>query len=171
MRKVWAGDACQACSDWLQDPDTAEMLNLVPGPWPVEAQAKFFASFKGQDRQCLLGLFEGSRLVGLFLLTLNPEHGTFMITHLIGDRRDRGKGHSERAMVALLDYFFNKLDYVKAKCNVNPSNRAVLWSLLTKGWRKEGRLEKQMRSRHSSARHDLICLAMFRPDLNLAHGE
>ena len=163
LRALLAGDASSDYENWLLGTDVAGMLNLKPGHWPQSAQASMFEAYRKRADQRLLGFFDSGRMIGLFVITMSFDHGTFSITHLIGRRQDRGKGASAKAMQMLLDYFFNGLGFAKAKCHVNPDNGGVLWSLHNYGWLREGRLEKQMQPLKGGPRSDLICLAKLNP--------
>lgn len=165
LRSLSAKDAHADYQHWLSGDDVAEMLNLNPGLWTCQAQAALFEDYRKKPDQRLLGLFQGDRMIGIFVITLNADHGNFTFTHFIGNKADRGKGASAAATQLLLDYFFHDLGFAKAKCNVKPNNGPVVWSLHINGWIREGRLEKQMRMQAGGARSDLFAFAKFRSDL------
>jgi RimJ/RimL family protein N-acetyltransferase len=143
---------------WIEDETAAEMLNTRQRRWTLAQQTTFFSKFEGQKRRFLLGMFPKGqdRLVGLFILKLRPEDSVMLVTHLVGDRQWRGKGASREASIGLFDYFFNTLGYVKAKANVRPANRPMMWLLLNGGWRREATLAKHLRLKATGERADLL---------------
>jgi RimJ/RimL family protein N-acetyltransferase len=163
LRPLRRHDACAALESWTEDETAIEMLNARRRQWSVAEQAAYFAQNEGKPTRCLLGLFPKtqSEPVGLFVVKLRPGHSTMLVTHLIGNREWRGTGASREASIGIFDFFFNKLDYRKAKANVRPDNKAMQWLLLNGGWRPEAHLVKHLRLKTSGARGDIVVFGIL----------
>ena len=86
----------------------------------------------------------------------------FTISHLIGDTAWRGKGLTTETSDAIYGYLFDKLGYAKAKANVRPQNRPMLWLMLGgKTWRKEAHLVGHLRDAETGERRDILVLGML----------
>lgn len=158
LRPLARGDACQALEPWTEDDSVVEMLNTRRKRWSIAEQAVYFAQFEGKPARFLLGLFPKGRKepVGLFIVKLRPADAIMLVTHVIGDKDWRGTGASREASIGIFDFFFNKLDYRKAKANVRPDNKAMQWLLLNGGWSREAHLVKHLRLKSSGERVDLL---------------
>lgn len=173
LRPLRKGDACAALEKWTEDEEAAEMLNMRPHRWSIAEQESYFSKFEGQRTRFLLGLFPNgvNEPVGLFIVKLRPEDSVMLVTHLLGNRGWRGTGATREGSIGLFDYFFNTLDYRKAKANVRPGNKAMLWLLLNGGWRQEAYLAKHLRLNASGARADVIVMGILADEWRAAgHG-
>jgi RimJ/RimL family protein N-acetyltransferase len=166
LRRIKPDDAHPELIGWTLDAMAAEMLNAPQIAWPVEAQRAFFASFEKLPSKLLLGIFakDDQRFIGFYILKLNPGNSTFTMSTLIGDAGWRGKGASGEASNAVCDYFFNTLGYVKAKANVRPQNKAMLWLMLTGVWKKEARLVKHLAVPGTDDRADVFVFGLLADD-------
>jgi RimJ/RimL family protein N-acetyltransferase len=167
MRPLSDTDASEELSSWTEDAPTAEMLNTRQRSWSVAEQRAYFASFEAQPGKKLLGIWRRDRThpIGLYLLQLQPAHGTFLVSHIIGDMAWRGKGIAEETAEAIYECFFDSLDYAKAKANIMPQNRAVLWLLLREGvWKKEAHLVAHLRDAATGRRADVLVLGLLAED-------
>lgn len=164
MRPLTRADAREKLVSWTEDALAAEMLNTPQRPWRMAEQAAYFARFENMPDKKLLGIFprQESHPVGVYFLQLRPRHGTLVISHLIGDVAWRGKGATDETAEAIYQYFFDKLGYAKAKANVRPQNRVILWLLLRGGlWKKEARLVGHLRESATGKRADLLVLGLL----------
>ncbi len=163
IRPLVPGDASPKLECWMDDENAAAMLNTPRRNWVVAKQAEFFARHEGLKAQRILGIFprEAKEPIGLYDVKLKPKHGVFVITHLIGDKAWRGKDTTFQTSEAVYDYFFNTLGYAKAKANVRPQNKAMLWLIYTYVWRREARLIKHVRLAGSQERSDLLVFAIL----------
>lgn len=163
LRPVVKGDACAAMESWIEDETAAEMLNTKQRHWSIAEQAGYFTKYEGQRTKFLLGLFPKGQTepIGLFIVKLRTEDGVMLVTHLVGDKKWRGQGASREASVGIFDYFFNQLDYKKAKANVQPANRSMAWLLLNGGWRQEAHLTKHLLLKSTGERVDLLVFGIM----------
>lgn len=164
IRPMVAADASPALSEWTTDATAAEMLNMKQRLWAVADQAAFFAKSDAKTGNYLLGIFaksERATAIGVYKIKFQTANSLFVITHFIGDHAWRRQHVTTETTEVLYDYLFNKLGYVKAKANVRPHNRPVLWLMLRGGWRQEAHLVKHLRDATTGERGDLLVLGML----------
>lgn len=163
LRPLEKGDACAALETWTEDEAAAEMLNMKAHRWSIAEQVSYFTRNAGQRTRCLLGLFAVGRKepIGLFIVKLRPEDSVMLVTHLLGDKEWRGTGATREGSIGVFDFFFDKLNYRKAKANVRSGNKAMLWLLLNGGWRQEAYLTKHLRVSSSRERADVIVMGIL----------
>jgi RimJ/RimL family protein N-acetyltransferase len=163
LRPVVRDDASLALESWTEDDTAVEMLNTKRRQWSVAEQVAYFAKYEGQRTRYLLGLFPNGQKepVGLFIVKLRPDDDLMLVTHLIGDQQWRGTGASREASIGIFDFFFNQLNFKKAKANVRPANRAMQWLLLNGGWRREAHLTRHLRERSSGERVDILVFGIL----------
>ncbi|TMJ38320.1 MAG: GNAT family N-acetyltransferase [Alphaproteobacteria bacterium] len=163
LRPIGREDASLALESWTEDETAVEMLNTKRRQWSIAEQVAYFAKYEGQRTRFLLGLFPHGQNepVGLFIIKLRAEDDLMLVTHLIGDRQWRGTGASREASIGIFDFFFNKLNFKKAKANVRPSNRSMQWLLLNGGWRREAHLTRHLRERSSGDRADVLVFGIL----------
>ncbi len=172
LRPVVRDDASVALESWTDDETAVEMLNTTRRQWSVAEQVAYFAKYEGQRTKYLLGLFPAGQkeLVGLFIVKLRPDDDLMLVTHLIGDQQWRGTGASREASIGIFDFFFNKLNYKKAKANVRPANKAMQWLLLNGGWRREAHLTGHLRERSSGQRADILVFGILADEWRTKRG-
>lgn len=159
-------DASAQLSDWTLDPLGAEMLNESQKPWPIEHQRRYFAAQATSLGQIMLGFREkaSNRLIGFFLIEPNPKALNYTLTTMIGEKKARGDRVIDEVSEPVHDHFFNKLGYAKAKANVRPHNRAMLWLMANGGWKKEAHLVQHLRESVTGKRVDVLVMAMLAED-------
>lgn len=166
IRPVTTSDAHERLTGWTRDRLAAEMLNTPQRDWTIEAQSAFFSESSAQSNKIVLGVLpkDQPQLIGLYIMRLQVPNSTFTVSHLIGDTAWRGKNVSGEASDAIMDYFFNRLGFHKAKANVQPHNKAMLWLMLRGAWKKEAYLTKHLRVQDTGQRADVISLGMLASD-------
>ena len=163
IRRLVRGDASPKLESWIEDENAAAMINTRPRHWTVAEQAEFFAKREGQQKEIVLGIFPKMSTVpiGLFMVKVKLKHSVFVVSLLIGNTSWRGKDTTAESSWLVYDYFFNTLGYAKARANIRPENRAVIWHMYRDAWRKEARLTKHLRMAGSAKRFDLIAFGML----------
>jgi RimJ/RimL family protein N-acetyltransferase len=163
IRRLTRDDASPALEAWIDDDNSAAMLNTQRRSWTVAEQASYFAKQEANPRKFILGIFpaEAKAPIGLFAVNLKPRQGVFTISLIIGDKSWRGRGVSHEASIGIFDYFFDKLGFYKAKANVRPDNKAMQWLLRIGGWRQEALLRKHLRLKASGERGDLYIFGIL----------
>ena len=163
IRPMLRSDASPALATWIEDETAAAMLNTQRRNWTVAQQAEYFGKNEGRQGRRVLGIFpkQAKEPIGFFIVKFNEKEEVFVISHLIGDKAWRGKDTTFQASEPVYDYFFNVLGYAKAKANVRPENKPMLWLLYNYTWRKEARLIRHLRLASSPERSDLIVFGML----------
>lgn len=153
-------------SEWTLDPLGAEMLNEPLRAWPIEQQRRFFATSASAPGQVLLGFWDKStrQLIGFFLIEPHPKSKTYTLTTLIGEKQWRGHSVVTEVSEPVHNYFFNTLGFAKAKANVRPHNRAMLWLMANGGWKKEAHLVQHLREPMTSNRVDVLVMGLLAED-------
>lgn len=170
IRPFGKDDASPALESWNSDPAAAEMLNMRQRLWTVADQAAYFVKANAEADGHFLGIFpkQEKDAIGSYKLKFQAPNSTFVITHLIGNPAWRREQVTRETSDAIYDYLFNKLGYWKAKANVRPQNRPVLWLMLQDAWRKEVHLVRHMRDATTGDRSDMIILGMLADDWRAA---
>jgi RimJ/RimL family protein N-acetyltransferase len=164
LRQLRGSDASLLQAGWTLDPTAAEMLNTQLEEWSVEAQTRFFERHLSGDPKFLLGIFvrETSQLVGIVILTLQYDDGMFTSSIVIGPKSWRGLRVAAEISKPLHHHLFNVLGFLKAKANVRPQNKPMLWLLLQQGcWKKEATLKNHIYDQQTRLRGDLLVFGML----------
>lgn len=94
------------------------------------------------------------------------KNGVFRYGILI-DKNNRGKGYGKDALIIVLDYYFNELNYQKASPTVYSFNKNSQAFHEKFGFIKEGQLRNDIYSRGSY--HDMIYYGMLKEEFNNLH--
>lgn len=164
LRPMTGADVGERLSSWADDELAAEMLNTKRRQWTIPEQTAFFAKFTARPGKFALAIIPRAEAhpIGFYTLHLQPRIDVFTISHLIGDAAWRGKGLTTETSDVIYGYLFDKLGYAKAKANVRPQNRPMLWLMLgSKTWQKEARLAGHLRDAETGERRDILVLGML----------
>ena len=163
LRTLAPSDAGPSLEVWTLDPLAAEMMNAQLQRWDIGRQHAYIASFQNRKDKHLLGMFPlgTASPVGLYILRFNQPNGTFVISNMIGDKAWRGNGSSAECSDAIYDYLFNTLGYSKAKANVRPQNKAMLWLMLNSAWKRECKLKQHLRDIETKERSDIYTFGLL----------
>jgi RimJ/RimL family protein N-acetyltransferase len=166
LRSLTPLDASPKLSEWALDALGAEMLNQPPRLWPLEHQRHFFAASAAAPGQILLGFWEKStkQLIGFFVIEPHPKSMTYLLTTLVGEKQWRGNWVIAEVSEPVHNYFFNTLGFAKAKANVRPHNRAMLWLMANGGWKKEAQLVQHLREPGTGKRVDVLVIGLLAED-------
>jgi len=128
---------------WLDDPNTARMLNAAPKTLTAD---DFKAYVRGFDRinNHLLGIFrrKDSRLVGMFSNYVNWEHSAFLINLIIGDVGERKTHVRHETSWRVNRYFFEQLDLKFQHATTLATNIPAIRALEEKSWTLSSRSTK-----------------------------
>lgn len=167
LRSAQPSDARVEFENWTLDSLIAEMMNANSEKWSLEKQRTFFTAGLVRPDQRIIGIFpkEINSLIGFFILKLNKALGNFTISTLIGNKDWRGQDVMGECSDAIYKLMFEGADYHKAKANILPSNKAMIWNLAqTKIWKREGRLRKQLRNFQNNERLDVLVYGLLKSD-------
>ena len=163
LRTLEHSDAGSDLEEWTLDPLSAEMMNATLKRWEIRRQRAFIESYRNQKDRHLLGMFpkNAERPVGLYMLRFNQPNGTFVISNMIGDKAWRGNASSQECSDAIYDYLFNQLGFSKAKANVRPQNKAMLWLMFNSAWKRESKLKLHLRDIDTGERSDMYTFGLL----------
>lgn len=165
LRTLQPGDAGPALEAWTLDPIIAEMMNAEMKTWAVERQRSLFTEgLVRQDRR-IIGIFPlGSTApIGLYILKLNAAKRSFVVSSLVGDSNWRGKGVPAECGEAIYHLLFVECGFHKARANVLPANKAMIWLMAHSAWKREGTLRKQLRNPATGERMDVHVYGLLKP--------
>ena len=166
LRTLQPGDEGPALESWTLDPIVAEMMNAELKTWSIERQRSFFATGLSRRDRRFIGIFPAGSAVpiGVFIIKLHVSKGTFVISTLIGDRNWRGKNVTTECADQIYRLMFVNHSFWKAKANILPSNKAMLWLLSRGPWKREGRLHQHLRNSATGERMDVLVFGLLKPD-------
>lgn len=97
--------------EWLDDPNTARMLNARPKNMTADDFKDYVRAFDRIDNH-LLGIFrrEGGLLIGMWSNYINWERSEFLINLIIGDVPERKTHVRHETSWRVNRYFFEHLD-------------------------------------------------------------
>ena len=173
LRTLQPSDAGPSLEDWTLDPLAAEMMNARLKRWEVDRQRAYIAGFQNRKDRHLVGMFPTNTIapVGLYILRFNQPNGTFVISNMIGDKAWRGNGSSAECSDAIYDYMFNTLGFSKAKANVRPQNKAMLWLMFNSAWKRECKLILHLRDIDTKARSDSYTFGLLAREWQAFHDK
>jgi RimJ/RimL family protein N-acetyltransferase len=175
LRQVKFADASIMQAGWTLDPVAAEMLNEATTEWTVAKQQAYFSKHLSGNPTLLLGIYprDSQQMIGLLILKTKPQDGLFTCSMLIGSKSWRGKRVAGEVSQVLHRLLFDELGYVKAKVNVRPQNKPMLWLLLQQGnWKKEAVLKDHIFDKQTGERSDILVFGMLANEWrNSAHAQ
>ena len=165
LRTLQPGDEGPELESWTLDPIVAEMMNAELKTWKIERQRSFFATGLSRPDRRFIGIFPAGSAVpiGVFIIKLNVSKGTFVISTLIGDKSWRGKNVTTECADQIYRLMFVNHGFWKAKANILPSNKAMLWLLSRGPWKREGRLRHHLRNSATGERMDVLAFGLIKP--------
>lgn len=164
VRQLQGKDASVLQSGWTLDPVAAEMLNTNREEWRLEVQRNYFERNLSGDPKLLLGIFvrKTQQLIGIYILTLKYDDGLFTTSVVVGAKSWRGLRVASEVSQVVHNHFFNVLGFAKAKANVRPQNKPMLWLLLQQGnWKTEAVLKDHIFDQQTKQRSDLLVFGML----------
>lgn len=145
---------------WINDPDIrANLANILPKTKKDE-EAWFDRPASDKEIVFAIDTAEGEFIGVMDIHAIDWRNGIATTGALIGESDYRGKGYGTDAKMALLGYAFNTLGLRKIRSEVYAFNtRSIAYSLRC-GYKKEGRLKKEIF--RNGRWWDKVLLAVFR---------
>jgi ribosomal-protein-alanine N-acetyltransferase len=160
--------ATERYASWLNDPEVYKYLETRGGQ--TTESLKEFITKQIDGNVYIWAIIDKTLNVHIGNIKIDPIHyshkyGEYGI--LIGDKNYWGKGSAREASVAVLNYFFDKKDYLR-KINLGVLKKNVeainLYNKL--GFKQEGLLHKHLL--YNGKEEDVLRMALFREDF-LSH--
>ena len=125
------GDWC----DWLDEPNTARMLNAVPRKLAPDDFKKYVRAFD-RIKHHLLGIFrrQGGRLIGLWSIYVDWQREEFLVNVIIGDVPERKTHVRHETAWRINRYFFEELDLKFQRANTLATNIPAIKALEERLW-------------------------------------
>ena len=125
----------------------------------------YISSLRSEDKRLfVVENLETNEYVGeISIWSTNIRSGVFKYGIFL-DQKYRGQGHGKQALIIVLDYYFNELNYQKCSPNVYSYNLISQHFHDKFGFVVEGQLRSETFSRGTY--HDVICYGMLRDEFN-----
>jgi RimJ/RimL family protein N-acetyltransferase len=165
LRTMKETDAGETFIGWLASPEILRGLNIPPRKWSVESLRAFISSFDCVNRH-LLGIEdrETGRLVGFYVIDINPTHRTSQLTAAVGDPEFVGRNVLREASPILVRHLFDKRDVEKVSARIVASNRRVLFNFMIPDvFQFEARLRQEVRTADGRREDILVFSALKNP--------
>jgi hypothetical protein len=128
---------------WLDDPNTARMLNAVPKKLTADDFKEYVRRFDRISSH-LLGIFrrEGGEMIGMFSNSIHWERSEFLMSLVIGDIPERKTHVRHETSWRVNRYFFEQLDLKFQRATTLATNIPAIRALEEKLWTLSGRSTK-----------------------------
>ena len=143
LRTLETSDDCTAWCKWLEDPETARLLNTQPVKLSPDDFVRYVQGFDHVNDH-LLGIFrrDTNVMAGLWAIYIDWQHSYFLLNLIIGNHEDRNKGARLETADLVHRYFFEEMGLLSARCTAVGSNEQIQRILEKKQWRLERRDSK-----------------------------
>ncbi|MBK5933968.1 RimJ/RimL family protein N-acetyltransferase [Rhodovulum imhoffii] len=166
IRGVRTTDIDQTWVDWAADREAMLMYNQKIDPEIAHAHFVRMALDVNGVRTFMPGIFDKSGTpIGYFLISRRPGAGVASFEYFLGDRAWWGKNVILETRAALLDYFFETHDLVKAMGYPFARNFASVFNYKAQGWIQEGTLMSHTVSvADPDTRLDMLVFRLFKEE-------
>jgi RimJ/RimL family protein N-acetyltransferase len=163
VRTVTAADASDRWGSWMADPEASFMLNSPPKSMTRQEIELYIGKFD-QRSHLLLGIFEktANTLLGFLRVDVDPTHGRFLVSMLIGEPDYRNKGVTQDITPGFRDYFFETLGLKTMLATALSHNRPIIHYLLKTGWTLDKTIPRHVKSHSDGAMLDLCYFSQSR---------
>jgi hypothetical protein len=129
--------------DWLDEPNTARMLNVVPKKLAADDFKEYVRHFDRINSH-LLGIFrrEGGELIGMWSKYIDWERSEYLINLIIGEVPERKTHVRHETSWRVNRYFFEQLDLKFQRATTLATNIPAIRALEEKQWTLAGRTTK-----------------------------
>jgi RimJ/RimL family protein N-acetyltransferase len=140
LRSLETTDDCTAWCEWLNDADTAAMLNVAPTRLTPDDFRDYVKRFDRTNAHAL-GIFrrDSGTLVGLWAVYIDWPNQRFIVNLIVGEALERNQGVRAETADLIHRHFFEEQGLLTEHCSAVESNLAIRHILETKGWRQVSR--------------------------------
>ncbi|MGB7204393.1 MAG: GNAT family protein [Anderseniella sp.] len=165
VRTLRETDAGESLAKWLADAELMRNVNVKPQRM-IKAQLARFVSSYDQATRLLLGIFAGDteKLIGYYLIELNPAQRRCTFNVVIGDRDYWGQKVVIETRAALMDYMFAEGGMDKLIGGPLARNFPAIFNYKAQGWKLEGIMKDHVLVADSHGRIDQYQFAMLKDD-------
>lgn len=143
VRTLEESDDIGNWGDWLNDPNTARMLNAAQRKLTAE-DFKSYVRLFDRINSHLLGIFrrEDGALVGMWSNYIDWDRSEFLINLIVGDIPERKTHVRHETSWRVNRYFFEQLDLKFQRATTLATNVPAIRALEEKQWTLSGRSTK-----------------------------
>lgn len=135
VRSVNVSDDMGNWCDWMDEPETARMLNATPRKLSPNDFRQYVQAFDRINHH-LLGIFrrETNLLVGLWAVYVDWPNSEFLVNVIIGEVPERKTHVRHETAWRVNRYFFEQLDLKFQRANTLATNIPAIRALEEKHW-------------------------------------
>lgn len=135
LRTLEEGDDMGGWCSWMDEPETARMLNMVPRKLTPDDFRRYVQAFDRVNHH-LLGVFRRTDnvLVGIWSVYVDWEHSEFLLNVIIGEVKERKTHVRHETAWRLNRYFFETLGLKFQRANTLSTNIPAIRALEEKSW-------------------------------------
>lgn len=165
VRTLRESDACETLLGWLADAELMNNVNHKPQRLTMLQLRRFIMSYD-QATKLLVGVFdkENEKLVGYYLIEINPPQRRATFNVVIGDRDYWGQRIVLETRAALMDYLFQFGAVDKLIGGPLARNFPAVFNYKAQGWKLEGLMRSHVLSASGTDRIDQYQFAMLKED-------
>jgi len=165
VRTLRESDACETLLGWLADAELMNNVNHKPQRLTMLQLRRFIMSYD-QATKLLIGVFdkENEKLVGYYLIEINPPQRRATFNVVIGDRDYWGQRIVLETRAALMDYLFQFGAVDKLIGGPLARNFPAVFNYKAQGWKLEGLMRSHVLSASGTDRIDQYQFAMLKED-------
>lgn len=165
VRTLRESDACDALLGWLADAELMNNVNHKPHRFTMLQLRRFIMSYD-QATKLLIGVFDGEneKLVGYYMIEMNPPQRRATFNVVIGDRDYWGQRVVLETRAALMDYLFQFCAIDKLIGGPLARNFPAVFNYKAQGWKLEGLMKSHVLSATGTGRIDQYQFAMLKED-------
>ncbi len=165
VRTLFPTDACEDLARWLADPELMQNVNMQPQKLTRPALERYIGSFD-QSTRLFLGVFadEGKKLVGYYLIDINPGQRRATFNVVIGNRDYWGNKTVLETRAVIMDYMFERAAVDKLIGGPLARNFPAIFNYKAQGWRLEGIMKGHVRSATGAGRIDQYQFGMLKDE-------
>ncbi|WP_008826458.1 GNAT family N-acetyltransferase [Haloplasma contractile] len=155
---------------WAQDKDIAKLSDANPNESFEQFSSRYNLYFNknSNDGIKLFGILLDEKLIGRLELGIDKKNRSGSFGILIGEKQYWGRGIGKKAINALFNYAFIKLDLNRISCDVYAFNKRSLNLMKSVGMKLEGRLrQKELINKQYV---DLILFGLLKKEYNGGEG-
>jgi len=143
LRSLEATDDGTAWGDWLDNAETAALLNVAPTRLTPDDFRAYVNRFDCTHAHAL-GIFrrDSQTLVGLWSIYIDWPNRHFIVNLLVGEPHERNRRVRAETADLVHRQFFEELGLLNAHCSAVESNLQIRRILETKGWQLVSREHK-----------------------------
>ena len=143
LRTLELSDDGTAWRDWLNNAETAAMLNVAPARLTADDFRDYVKRFDRTNAHAL-GIFrrDSQKLVGIWSVYIDWSNQRFIVNLIVGEPHERNQGVRAETADLIHRHFFEDRGLMTEHCSAVENNLQIRRILETKGWRQVSHEQK-----------------------------